>query len=106
MERMIGCPTFWKCFVACLFLDESQQPTCPQLRQSRRCTQESPILMHSSQTCVCVEVILIWFVCLQVFAITLLSYALGRLWRSFQRRTVPLPQISAGFVTALQEIQQ
>src|SRR2546430_15740722 len=35
--------------VACLFFDSSQQPTCPQVRHSRRCTQVSPILRHSSQ---------------------------------------------------------
>src|SRR5260370_6530365 len=45
----MGCPVAWKCLVACLFFDESQQPTCPQLSQSRRCTQVSPIFRHSSQ---------------------------------------------------------
>src|SRR5207247_2004063 len=46
---MIGCFVLWKCFVACLFFDWSQQPTCPQVRQSRRWTQSSPIFKHSSQ---------------------------------------------------------
>src|SRR5258708_8996039 len=46
---MTGWPLAWKCFVACLFLDESQQPTCPHVRQSRRCTQRSPVARHSSQ---------------------------------------------------------
>src|SRR2546423_1545553 len=48
-DLTIGCAVARACFVACLFLDESQQPTCPQLSQSRRCTQVSPILRHSSQ---------------------------------------------------------
>src|SRR5665213_3631937 len=46
---MTGCFVAWKCLVACLFLDESQQPTCPQFRHSRRCTQVSPISRHSLQ---------------------------------------------------------
>src|SRR4051812_18457476 len=46
---MIGCRVEWKCFVACLFFESSQQPTCPHSRQSRRCTQVSPVLRHSSQ---------------------------------------------------------
>ena len=43
--------TLWKCLVACVFLDESQHPTCPQIRHIRKWTQVSPILTHSSQTC-------------------------------------------------------
>src|SRR6185312_8613527 len=46
---MTGCFVAWKCLVACLFLDESQQPTWPQSRHSRRCTQVSPISRHSLQ---------------------------------------------------------
>src|SRR5258708_40219487 len=46
---MTGWPLAWKCFVACLFLEESQQPTWPHVRQSRRCTQRSPAARHSSQ---------------------------------------------------------
>jgi hypothetical protein len=38
-----------KCFVACLFLEESQQPTCPQVRQRRRWTHSSPVFRQSSQ---------------------------------------------------------
>ena len=34
--RTNGCLDAWKCFVACLFLEESQQPTCTQDRQRRR----------------------------------------------------------------------
>ena len=30
-DFMIGWPTLLKCPVACLFLDESQQPTLPQM---------------------------------------------------------------------------
>src|ERR1700722_18457103 len=46
---MIGCFVAWKCLVACRLGEESQQPTWPQVRQSRRCTQGSPVLRHSSQ---------------------------------------------------------
>src|SRR5204862_4577287 len=46
---MIGCFVLWKCFVACLFFESSQQPTWPQVRHRRRCTQVSPIFRHSSQ---------------------------------------------------------
>jgi hypothetical protein len=46
---MIGCRVALKCFVACLFLLESQQPTCPQLRHSRKCTHVSPVRKQSSQ---------------------------------------------------------
>src|SRR5207237_9072464 len=46
---MMGWPVAWKCFVACLPLDESQQPTWPHVRQSRRCTQLCPLARHSAQ---------------------------------------------------------
>src|SRR5690242_9683367 len=46
---MIGCFVAWKCRVACLFFESSQQPTWPHARQSRRCTQVSPRARHSSQ---------------------------------------------------------
>ncbi len=46
---MIGCFVALKCFVACVFFDESQQPTCPQLRHMRSFTHGSPVLRHSSQ---------------------------------------------------------
>ncbi len=39
----------WKCLVACLCGELSQQPTWPQVRQRRRCTQGEPIFKHSSQ---------------------------------------------------------
>jgi hypothetical protein len=42
-----------KCLVACLPIDESQQPTCPHSRQSLRCTHSCPIFRHSSQPLVC-----------------------------------------------------
>src|SRR3989344_4964994 len=47
---MIGCPVSWKCFVACLFFELSQHPTCPHVRHNRRLTQMSPALAQSSQT--------------------------------------------------------
>src|ERR1700737_1538696 len=46
---MIGCPVAWKCLVACLFGESSQQPTCTQLRQIRRCSPTLPVFRHSSQ---------------------------------------------------------
>ena len=55
----MGCLVCWKCFVACLFFEESQQPTWPHSMQSRRWTQVSPIFTHSSQTCVFVVLIFI-----------------------------------------------
>src|SRR5580692_6741306 len=50
-DFMMGCLVLWKCFVACLFLELSQQPTWPHSRHNRRCTQGSPIFKHSSQPC-------------------------------------------------------
>src|SRR5580658_10564283 len=63
IERISGYPIRWKCFLACLFLDESQQPTCPQERHIRKWSQLSPTLMQSSQTCSSVLVILISVKC-------------------------------------------
>ena len=40
-------PRPWKCLVACLLGDESQQLTSPHDRHRRRCTQVPPIFMHS-----------------------------------------------------------
>jgi acetyl-CoA C-acetyltransferase len=39
---MIGCPVPWKCFVACLPGELSQQPTCPQVRHRRLKAWEDP----------------------------------------------------------------
>src|SRR5215469_3866683 len=63
MERMRGWEAWWKCLVACLFFDESQQPTWPHSRQSRKCTQVSPVFTQSSHTCVSVLVNLSCFRC-------------------------------------------
>src|SRR5688500_15845856 len=38
-----------KCLLACLPVEESQQPTWPQDRHSRRATQNVPSVGHSSQ---------------------------------------------------------
>src|SRR5580704_611870 len=46
---MIGCCVAWKCLVACLFGESSQQPTCPHVRQMRKCTHGLPVFRHSSQ---------------------------------------------------------
>jgi hypothetical protein len=46
---MMGWLVARKCFVACLFFEESQQPTCPQVRHILKWTQRSFIFKHSSQ---------------------------------------------------------
>ncbi|ALG11529.1 nitrate reductase assembly molybdenum cofactor insertion protein NarJ [Kibdelosporangium phytohabitans] len=48
-DRITGCPVSAACWLACLAGDESQQPTCPQARQSRRCTQVPSTGRQSSQ---------------------------------------------------------
>src|SRR6266508_3049699 len=45
----MGCPSVCACRRACRFGEESQQPTCPQVRHSRRCTHLDPERRHSSQ---------------------------------------------------------
>src|SRR5947209_6878902 len=60
----------WKCLVACLLFEESQQPTWPQVRQRRRWTQRSPILRHSSQPDECGCTFLISFTCGHPFIIS------------------------------------
>src|SRR5262245_22541173 len=47
-ERITGCPVSWKCFVACLPGEESQQPTWPHAWHSRNSTQRVPSFRHSS----------------------------------------------------------
>ena len=49
IERMIGWPLPSACLVACLFGDESQQPTSPQVRQIRRWHHGSPAARHWGQ---------------------------------------------------------
>jgi hypothetical protein len=46
---MIGCPLSWKCILAWRCGEESQQPTCPQVRHRRKWTHLEPILRQSSQ---------------------------------------------------------
>src|SRR5580698_4850865 len=46
---MMGCPVAWKCLVACLLGESSQQPTWPQVRQIRKCSHTLPLFRHSSQ---------------------------------------------------------
>src|SRR5438270_5713282 len=106
MERMSGCLLRWKCLVACLFFDESQQPTWPHSRHKRRWTHVSPVLMHSSQTCVSVELHLICFRWLQFWAMASpCGRASGGLLGSFQCSAVPLRQGRTGFIGALQKFQ-
>src|SRR5579864_8342575 len=45
---MIGWPLAWKCLVAWRLGESSQQPTWPQVRQSRKCSHTAPILRQSS----------------------------------------------------------
>jgi hypothetical protein len=66
---MIGWEVAWKCLVACLFLDESQQPTWPQIRHMRRCTQRSPVWRQSSQPLALGVTCWIWSVCVQAVVI-------------------------------------
>src|SRR5205085_11250494 len=44
-ERITSWPDSWKCAVACLSGEESQQATFPQTRHSRRCRSEE----HTSE---------------------------------------------------------
>src|SRR3954469_23661323 len=46
---MTGCVVAWKCAVACLLGELSQQPTSPQTMHSRRCTHQPPVRWHSEQ---------------------------------------------------------
>src|SRR5580692_5276483 len=58
---MIGCLVLWKCFVACLFGEESQHPTCPHSMHIRRWTHVPPILKQSSQPLADGFTLRIWF---------------------------------------------
>src|SRR6266700_578061 len=64
----IGWFVAWKCLVACLFLEESQQPTCPHSRQRRRCTHVSPIFKQSSQPFALGVTCRIWLRCVHRLA--------------------------------------
>src|ERR1700726_4725841 len=46
---MTGCWVAWKCLVACLLGESSQQPTWPHVRQIRKCSHSLPLFRHSSQ---------------------------------------------------------
>src|ERR1041385_547702 len=111
MERISGCLLRWKCLVACLFFDESQQPTFPHSRHKRRCTHVSPVLMQSSQTSVSVDLNLICFMWLQLCAMGFLLKAapLGRTSGGFrgslQRGAVPFGHGCACFIRALQKFK-
>src|SRR6266566_5940924 len=65
---MIGWLVAWKCLVACLFFESSQQPTCPHSRQRRRWTQVSPILKQSSQPLALGVTCRMWSRCVHLFA--------------------------------------
>ena len=59
----------WKCLVACRFGDESQQPTCPQVRQRRRWTHSPPIFKQSSHPSALGVTFLIVSVCVHLTGI-------------------------------------
>lgn len=61
-DFIMGCLVWWKCFVACLFGDESQQPMCPQLKHKRKWTHREPVCRHSSHPFGVLGFIL-WFTC-------------------------------------------
>src|SRR4029077_7198512 len=84
---MMGCLTWWKCLVACLFFEESQQPTCPHSRHSRRCTQVSPISRHSLQPLPLGVTFLISFWCVQVLAMIHLMFVLPPVHRARRHRS-------------------
>src|SRR5471032_3134165 len=48
-QKTTGWPALWKCFVACLPGEESQQPTWSHAWHSRSSTQRVPSFRHSSQ---------------------------------------------------------
>src|SRR5580692_4435025 len=70
---MIGCLVAWKCLVACLLGESSQQPTWPQLRQIRKCSHTLPLLRHSWQPSALGVTLRIPAMCAQPFAILFLS---------------------------------
>src|SRR2546425_12442547 len=105
MERTRGCLLRWKCLVACLFLEESQQPTWPQDMHRRRWTQVSPILMQSSQTVLSVVLIAIWFRWVHFCDIFLTPGKCSEL-SSFELFAIPMGEIGARLVGALQETEQ
>src|SRR5947209_15797254 len=57
---MIGCDVSWKCAVACLFGELSQQPIFPQLWHMRRCTHQPPVFRHSSQPAISAGTLVTW----------------------------------------------
>src|SRR5690349_23678662 len=99
MVRTSGWLLDRKCLVACLFFEESQQPTCPHVRHSRNCTQVSPILMHSSHACLFVVSILIWSRCVQRSALMQLisfranSDPISQGWRPLHKHSGQIPEL-------------
>src|SRR5947209_18499887 len=82
----------WKCLVACLFLEESQQPTWPHSRHRRRCTHVSPVFKQSSQPFAPGVTLRISSRCVHCFAIKI-SFVFWplRTGRRFARPDVTLP---------------
>ena len=68
-----GWPLDLKCFVACRRGESSQHPTCPHVRHSRRCTQATPSLRHSSQPLALGCTLLMLDKCTQLLLIVLRS---------------------------------
>src|SRR4030081_768910 len=104
---MMGWPVARKCFVACLFFDESQHPTWPQTSHSRRCTQVSPIFRHSSHPFECGRGFRISSRCVQTCVVAISIYLLplsGCGCQLLGRLELPLIQ-SRVQSTPLQEIR-
>src|SRR4051812_43898415 len=79
---MIGCCSAAACLDACRFGEESQQPTLPHVRQTRRWTHAPPIFRHSSQPAKSSGgSTLIWSRWVQV--------AMNPVWQAWQARPIP-----------------
>ena len=103
---MSGCLLRWKCLVACLFFDESQQPTWPH---SRHKPQMDPRIASLDALFAHMRISGFKFDLLHVAAILGHGFSLGRtsggLLSAFQCSAVPLRHGRAGFIGALQKFQ-
>jgi len=84
-----GCFVRWKCLVACLFFEESQQPTSA-LQAQPQMHPRVTFFTHSSQTRFAVLVILIWSRC--VHCALCFSYVSARAGARGERKSLLLPQ--------------
>src|SRR5262249_22039319 len=86
---MIGCRVLWKCLVACLFFELSQQPTWPQVMHSRRWTHRSPIFRQSPQPVELGLTVRIWSTCGQVAVISVSSLLPKPLYQTTSTARLP-----------------